>query len=427
MSRTAIRSLMVVLVLGLTVPGAPVAVHAAAAKIRVVFVGLNGNTADIYAGDTDGTGLVNLTHDSNVDLNPSVSHDGTKILWTSYRGGNWDIYQMNADGSSQTQLTTDGAPQDWPRFSPDGTKIAYQSSQSGNDDIWVMNADGTGQTNLTNNSAGDLHPAWSPGGTMIAFDTNRDGNREVYTMNADGSGQTNVTTSTYTEEFPSFTADGTHLAYDSNQPPPAATAAVSRPSGSGRPDPGQCFEDPTSDARLWITNLTTRFDVVEWPNASKCAEEPFVSHGIPDEQNVFLGTPGFNNLPPVPQGHGFGGNVDVGGNGPAASSNTQLQMSWSSGMIQYVGYEYRSRSSVDRQSASTSITHCPVRGRTATCQVGTLAPGQRLKLPIRFKAHQLPAGVNRATVTITFRVKSSTPDPQKSNNIRKVRVTIVRH
>jgi dipeptidyl aminopeptidase/acylaminoacyl peptidase len=123
---------------------------------------------------------------------------GTKIAFNSYRDGNGaEIYVMNADGTGQTRLTNNNAQVDsYPDWSPDGTKIAfYTDRDGGNDEIYVMNADGSNPTRLTNNPDTDAYPDWSPDGTKIAFFSGND----IYIMNADGSGETNISNNPYTD------------------------------------------------------------------------------------------------------------------------------------------------------------------------------------------------------------------------------------
>jgi TolB protein len=49
-----------------------------------------------------------------------------------------------------------------PSGSPDGKKIVFQSQRDGNLEIYVMNVDGSEQKRLTNNPAQDDFPSWSP-------------------------------------------------------------------------------------------------------------------------------------------------------------------------------------------------------------------------------------------------------------------------
>jgi len=120
--------------------------------------------AQIYVANADGSGMTRLTDDSDRDLAPIWSPDGTKIAFTrqDMTDGSCAIYLMNADGSGQTKLTQ--APPRcgaYPYWSPDGKQIVF-ISRGEESDIYVVNADGTGQANLTDNLADDRSPAWSP-------------------------------------------------------------------------------------------------------------------------------------------------------------------------------------------------------------------------------------------------------------------------
>lgn len=55
--------------------------------------------------NADGTSQVNIGNNPAVDIDPSWSSDGTKIVFQSNRDGFSEIYVMKADGSTQTRLT----------------------------------------------------------------------------------------------------------------------------------------------------------------------------------------------------------------------------------------------------------------------------------------------------------------------------------
>jgi TolB protein len=67
-----------------------------------------GVSSNVYTVRSNGTGVVQLTHDSGGTINDgadSWSPDGTKIAFTSNRTGTYQIYTMNADGTDISQLT----------------------------------------------------------------------------------------------------------------------------------------------------------------------------------------------------------------------------------------------------------------------------------------------------------------------------------
>jgi Tol biopolymer transport system component len=162
---------------------------------KIAFVtSRDGGDYDIYAMSADGSAETPLTSNTEHDITPAWSPDGTKIAFATDRdAGNYEIYVMNADGSGQTRLTNSAPAEGDPAWSPDGTKIAF--ARSG--DIHVMNADGTNQTPLITSPTGSYSsPDWSPDGSRIAFIRFLAGDlplTQIYVANADGSGQTSLT------------------------------------------------------------------------------------------------------------------------------------------------------------------------------------------------------------------------------------------
>ena len=119
------------------------------------------------------------------------------------RDGDYEIYTMNPDGTGLTQITGDTDRNVLPRWSPDGSEFVFISDRDGNREVYTMNTGGTGVRRVTNNSGFDTFPAWSPDGTELVFQTDRDGNDEVYKINADGSGTpVNLTANSAGDEAP---------------------------------------------------------------------------------------------------------------------------------------------------------------------------------------------------------------------------------
>jgi Tol biopolymer transport system component len=143
-------------------------------RIAFVVADYESATGDIFVVNRDGTGLKQLTFDSEMDDQPAWSPDGTKIAFRSFQTQLLgDIWVMNADGSNQVKLTPDPLPATTdelqPSWSPDGTRIAYSSNAGGNVDLWTMRADGSDKRRLTETPDYDTEPTWSPDGLRIAF------------------------------------------------------------------------------------------------------------------------------------------------------------------------------------------------------------------------------------------------------------------
>ncbi|MEJ2188363.1 MAG: protein kinase, partial [Acidobacteriota bacterium] len=117
-----------------------------------------------------------LTRDSRGISRPSVSPDGG---WLAVSLGatvfGTDIALVRTDGSGLRQLTADSNQNDFPDWSPDGRKIAFQSNRGGSSEIWTMNRDGSGLKELTNTPGiRATEPIWSPDGQSIVYTVFRD-------------------------------------------------------------------------------------------------------------------------------------------------------------------------------------------------------------------------------------------------------------
>jgi dipeptidyl aminopeptidase/acylaminoacyl peptidase len=97
--------------------------------------------------NADGSGITRLANAASGGL--SWSPDGTQIAFADAEGNQVDVYAMNSDGSAIRNLTQSAAQDFDPDWSPDGTKILFSRGALASD-VYVMNADGSDQINLTN-------------------------------------------------------------------------------------------------------------------------------------------------------------------------------------------------------------------------------------------------------------------------------------
>ena len=259
---------------------------------EAVFGGVNGRIAfardgDIFTMDPDGSNVVQLTANTDLNFSPKWSPDGTKLVFASIGDSGFsDILVMNADGSGVSNLTAGTTFDVAPTWSPDGGKIAWLSNRSGNgnqvhamntdgsgvveitsfdpggggisslffdidwsssgkivygstDGLWVMNPDGSGLTSL---GAG-VEPNWAPDGSKIVFATAALG---IGVMNADGSG---VVMFPFLGQEPGFSPDGNKITFvglsiDVVNADGSGRTTIDDSAGSNQPDWGPSAEAP---------------------------------------------------------------------------------------------------------------------------------------------------------------------------------------
>jgi Tol biopolymer transport system component len=157
----------------------------------------------VYTVLADGSGLRNLTMNSNPDGNPVFSRDGTRIAFA--RSG--AIFVMNADGTNQHAVAAGNGYT--PRWSQNDTLIVFELWNGQTEaDLWVVNQDGSGLRQLTSLSGLEVGASWSPDGARIAFQHQND----INIINADGTGSVNLTNDAALQYSPAWSTDGTKIA-----------------------------------------------------------------------------------------------------------------------------------------------------------------------------------------------------------------------
>ncbi|HNU07753.1 MAG TPA: carboxypeptidase regulatory-like domain-containing protein, partial [Pyrinomonadaceae bacterium] len=92
----------------------------------------------------------------------------TRLVFSAFDGNDFEIYAVNTDGTALVQLTDNSGPDKRPSASYDGSRIAYHSFDLGNNTLSVVNSDGSNLQFLRNDVASGTGIGWSPDGTMLA-------------------------------------------------------------------------------------------------------------------------------------------------------------------------------------------------------------------------------------------------------------------
>jgi len=110
--------------------------------------------------------LRQLTDGFSGDLDPCVSPQAGRLVFSSSRSGNRNLWTAEPDASNIRPLTSDAALEERPAFSPDGRQVAFVSDRGGERGIWLVNSEGGTLRRLTRTPVLDTL-TWSPDGHHI--------------------------------------------------------------------------------------------------------------------------------------------------------------------------------------------------------------------------------------------------------------------
>jgi hypothetical protein len=185
---------------------------------EIVFGGESIGGSDVFLVNSDGTGLTNLTDSPGADDSPDWSDDGSRIVFETARDGNFEIYAMDPDGTDLVNLTRDPGDDRLPDWSPDDSRIAFESDRYGSADILVMDADGGNVRRLTGSGSDDGVPVWSPNGRWILYRSDGGGvvDHEAWRMGPLGANSQRVTHDAGDVRAPAWSPDGNRIVYASD-------------------------------------------------------------------------------------------------------------------------------------------------------------------------------------------------------------------
>jgi len=178
---------------------------------------------DIYTVNLDGTNLSRLTTNPGEDIMYSYSSDGNDIVFVSRRShragfnsrSRLGIYSMKADGRDQTRLTDDYYRTSMPSISPDGSKIMFTAdSLLGGSRLILMDSDGSNRTIITPEWGDYYHAQFNPNGSEILYMIQYEPYRgEIVTADMNGNNLQYLTSNLDYSTSPRFSPDGSKILF----------------------------------------------------------------------------------------------------------------------------------------------------------------------------------------------------------------------
>jgi Tol biopolymer transport system component len=110
------------------------------------------------------------TRDPGIDIAPSLTADGTKLLFQSNRTGHYEPWLVEVPGGKDTRVTASAQDQLFPVISPDGSKVAYSEHRIRRFEQFFRPL-GAGTAELLCDDCGAAVSGWSRDGKAVLIDS----------------------------------------------------------------------------------------------------------------------------------------------------------------------------------------------------------------------------------------------------------------
>jgi Tol biopolymer transport system component len=150
----------------------------------VSVIGTAGDESDIWLFDVDRGVKSRITYDSADEIDPLLSPDGKRVVFSSRRGQRKGVYLKTIESTAAPELLLE--EDQWTKvplsFSPDGHHLLYSMFHPQTSfDLWVLALSGDRRPVSFVRTVGDeRHGAFSPDGRWIVYESSESGRNEVY-------------------------------------------------------------------------------------------------------------------------------------------------------------------------------------------------------------------------------------------------------
>ena len=154
---------------------------------RLAFISDRSGAMELFQSDLFFTEVRQLTRDRAICALPSLSPDGTQVLYTTYhRTGFPDLYLVDLQSGRRSQFAGFRGTNTGGVWSPDGNRVAMILSGTGNAELYVGDRQGRNLRRLTETASLEADPSWSPDGRRIVYTSDAPGRPQLFVMPSTG-------------------------------------------------------------------------------------------------------------------------------------------------------------------------------------------------------------------------------------------------